>query len=1128
VTNRGSGPTNIGSWTEQIWLTKDKNRPHPGQGDILLTSFSYNGGALVVGQGYDRIMTINLPDTLVSGEYYLTPWVDPYAQVLEDTLAINVNPDDPNEINNNNYKAGGGDLVGSPHIALIGTPPAAVAPRPDVYVHTVGAEAFEWAGEAFTFSWSVTNQGPGTASGGWQDSVYLSDSPFFGASGAKQFSLGSFASMGPLATGASYANSQTIVLEPSAKGSYLHVITQGPGGDLDSSNHRASTTTDVQDRIPDLKITAVTPQASAFSGEKTTVGYTVLNDSDQPVWGQTAYWTDKIYLSKDPTWIPDQNRVTLLATLQRGNAQPLGAHQSYTRDVEVTLPPGIGGDYFLYVFTNVIPNSLPGIQPWPVEQGDGVFNVGNAYERYYANAYEFPQNNMFQAALPVVYREPDLRVTDLFVPDTAAAGATIDVAFTVTNVGNRETRESSWTDRIYLSNDASLDNFDAEVASKAAFDAIRDKYGRIDGKLKPGESYTATVRVTLPYDLSGDYHLLAFTDSGITGSWNSPISSISPRLRGLDPNSDSDGHVREFQGEGNNITVAPIHVVPYTPPDLQISGLVASERATRGQGFSISYTVVNLGGDTPIQEAKWDDLVYLSRDAFLDTRADRFIGSITHDGGLAAGGSYSIDKTYTVPSDLATEAYYVFVVTDPTRYSTSGSVYEANERNNDRASDVPMVIELPPPTDLVVTAVTVPADVRSGQPISLSWTVRNNTDLLPPEQQQTASGSWTDSLFLSEDAVWDISDRPLGRASFSGTLLAGQEYTLSLDALMPAAAPGHYRVIVRTDIFNQLHEGVNEVNNRTASASTMEVTVDELVIGAPLATQLQSGQETLYKITVPQDQTLRVTLQAGDNTSANEIFLRHDQVPSSAAFDATYSGPLSSSLSALVPSTEPGTYYLLVRNFNAPAGGANITLLAELLPLIITDVFTDTGGDSRHVTTTIRGAQFHEDAIVKLVRPGIAEYEPLVWEVVDSSKIIATFDFTDAPHGLYDLKVINPDGSTAILPYRFLIERAIEPEVTIGIGGPRVILAGDQATYSIALQGISNLDAPYTYFEVGVPQLLFNPIVYGLPYLEMFTNVRGTPEGAEGSANADVPWVEMESITNTISRPRVSADSRST
>ena len=147
-----------------------------------------------------------------------------------------------------------------------------------------------------------------------------------------------------------------------------------------------------------------------------------------------------------------------------------------------------------------------------------------------------------------------------------------------------------------------------------------------------------------------------------------------------------------------------------------------------------------------------------------------------------------------------------------------------------------------------------------------------------------------------------------------------------------------YRVIARTDIFNQVYEDVNEANNRTASADTLSVAVDELQIGVPLATQLSSGQQRMYRITVPADQTLRVTLRAADDQSANEIFVRHDAVPTSAAFDATYEGPLGSDLSALVPSTEPGTYYLLVRNFSAPPEGTDITLLAELLPLAITSV----------------------------------------------------------------------------------------------------------------------------------------------------------------------------------------------
>ena len=76
----------------------------------------------------------------------------------------------------------------------------------------------------------------------------------------------------------------------------------------------------------------------------------------------------------------------------------------------------------------------------------------------------------------------------------------------------------------------------------------------------------------------------------------------------------------------------------------------------------------------------------------------------------------------------------------------------------------------------------------------------------------------------------------------------------------------------------------------------------------------------------------------------------------------------------------------LVRNFYGSADGVSLQILPELLPLVITNVHTDTGGDGKYVTTTIEGAQFRPGAIVKLVRPGIAEYEPIRWQVVDSTK----------------------------------------------------------------------------------------------------------------------------------------------
>ena len=110
------------------------------------------------------------------------------------------------------------------------------------------------------------------------------------------------------------------------------------------------------------------------------------------------------------------------------------------------------------MFTNVatggyLPQSPPApVSPFPVLSGDRNFDA-TAREFFYSHAYEDSTNNLTRATLPVVYREPDLRVTDLVLPDTASAGSVIDVTFTVSNVGNRETREAGWVDRIFLSFD---------------------------------------------------------------------------------------------------------------------------------------------------------------------------------------------------------------------------------------------------------------------------------------------------------------------------------------------------------------------------------------------------------------------------------------------------------------------------------------------------------------------------------------------------------------------------------------------------------------------------------------------------------------------------------------------------
>ena len=348
--------------------------------------------------------------------------------------------------------------------------------------------------------------------------------------------------------------------------------------------------------------------------------------------------------------------------------------------------------------------------------------------------------------------------------------------------------------------------------------------------------------------------------------------------------------------------------------------------------------------------------------------------------------------------------------------------------------------------------------------------------------------------------------REIGTVRHSASGLAtGQSYTSSLDALIPPAVPGSYYVIVRTNLFGDVYEGpTGSANDITPSAGQTQVTVTTLQLGTPLATTLAKGTDQLYAVIVPENQTLQVSLSSSTSSAANEIFVRYNAVPNSFQYDAIYSGPLQANQSAFIPDTTAGTYYVLVRGTDNP-----VTLLAQLLPFEITDVSPDQGGDSAYVTTIIRGAQFDPNAIVKLVRPSFAEFEPVSYQVVNSTEIIAVFDLSDAPHGLYDVSVINPDGEEADAPYRYLVEPALPPQVALGLGGTRVMYSGDIGYYGVTLQSTTNVDIPYVQLAFGIPNLGNNPAVLFSPYLAFSSNLGGSP-------NVDgVPWAALGSSVDT-------------
>ena len=118
-------------------------------------------------------------------------------------------------------------------------------------------------------------------------------------------------------------------------------------------------------------------------------------------------------------------------------------------------------------------------------------------------------------------------------------------------------------------------------------------------------------------------------------------------------------------------------------------------------------------------------------------------------------------------------------------------------------STLPVIINQPPPADLVVTTIQVPPTGQSGQPVTVAWTVAN-------QGQFPASGTWTDAVYLATTPIWNIGDPIIGEVQYSATGLAtGQSYTSTLTAMLPPAIPGQYFLIVRTNIFDDVYEGTS-------------------------------------------------------------------------------------------------------------------------------------------------------------------------------------------------------------------------------------------------------------------------------------------------------------------------------
>ncbi len=1073
VTNVGNAATSSSAWHDAVYLSLDGTL---NGSDVLLGTVA-NASYLNPNESYSQSLLVTLP-TGADGDYQFLVVTD-----YRDSVEEQDREDD--------------NLTASAPVTIALTPP------PDLLVTSIMTPTQAFSGQPVTVSWTVQNVGNGDTVGSlWYDRLYLSQDDVLDG-GDRDY--GAFSHSGALTSGASYTVSRQVTLPEGISGDWHFIVVTDAYNYvfehvLENNNTQAAGTPLQVNLTPpaDLEVDSLIIPATAIAGHALTVNYHVTN------YGSTAttasVWRDEVYLSLDGALDPQTD---ILLGHHQHNGR-LSVDDGYDVSLNLTLPENLAGSYTVFVRTDVnqagyetdytnntlgstsavvianqpanlvitaadapttgqagtvVPvtwtvrntgvGATPG-KPWydrvylsadlTLGEGDQLlasvqrttplaagasYSVSRAVTLPWDVAGAFyllvvtdegnvipetgHEDDNLSAALPITIsrKNPDLQVTAITAPQTGASGTNLQVSWTVTNEASQRVFNDVWYDAVYLTQNGVIDESSIRVGTV-----------KHTGALAAGAAYDVTTAFTLPASLTGSYTLVVRTDDY--------------------------GNVVEAD-ESNNATAADDATSVTLSPaaDLQVTNITIPAQAVAGQLLNLSWTVHNAGAGAAA--GGWDDVVYLSRDMFLERGSDIYLGYVTHPSTLNSDGSYNVGTTLELPAGIS-GPFYVIVVTD-----SNNRVYERDQDGNNTAvSDQALDMLLPQPLDLVAGTITIPPSAIPGQDFALTYHVSN-------AGPNDAIGSWYDALYLSTDDQWDVGDLFFERAQHSGGLDSGETYEQTVTAALPGLLPGTYHVILRTDIRNQLPES-DETNNLAASVDQFSASAPTLTLGQAVAGTLPQGRAVFYAVDVAAGQTLRIFLDGASDLSASELYVRLGDMPSRGTFDYRQSEQLAGDCEVIVPTTEAGTYYIMAYSVAANPGDDGYSLLAETIPFSVRAIDPISVGNTGPVTLRFSGAHYERDTTFNLIASNGAVITPTRVLIRDASTAYATYDLTGVAVGAYDVQAIRSDNQIALLEDGVQVTVGAGADFQVAVSGPPAVRPGRQYVFNVVYGNLGDAD----------------------------------------------------------------------
>ncbi|MBM2814644.1 MAG: hypothetical protein HW421_1406 [Ignavibacteria bacterium] len=1097
VRNTGSGGTLGQQWTDAVYLSTDQILDG---NDQQLTTIQ-NISALGPNQSYTQNQSVQIP-IQTTGQYYIIVKADAWNQLRETDDSDN-NAISPSTVN------------------------VTIPPLPDLTVLSVGAPTTIFTGQQANVTYRVKNRGNAPIYNGWRRDVIYMDTEEEISSTATQLASNWYYESFPINYELTRTVRVTIPIS-TPQGNYnIFAVTDVSNNLYESAenNNMAMTQSPMQvipAYTPDLIITNVTASSTAWSGAPINIGWRVTNDGMGAPYENT--WIDRVYLCSSSTF--DANNIFLQSFAYTTNGSGITPTDYYNRTVTFNIPNGVTGRFWAFVKTDADGNvtelnnnnnmNTPSstsfnvyLSPYPdlyVREADvssGTYTAGESsvtvtwidgnqgvagaippwtdrvylsmspewnstyitsnnknnviglapsstYSNrlevglppnipegiYYSyiqtdcnnNVYEHSEesNNITRSSSTFFIKvnpppphppvpDCDLESINLSSQPGIYSGAQMPISWSVRNNGPGSTATNAWYDVVYLSTDRTPDNSDYLLHNRVH-----------SGALGNSASYTNNTTVTIPNGISGQYYIIAVTNYNGYNVWNESTLS-------------------------NNSATSSVSITFTPPPDLIVENLEVPDVILSGRRANINFNIRNQGTGTT--GTGWSDGIFVSTRPYFDYYANR-IGTINHTSPLAAGQTLPVQATVDIPSYL-NGFYYIIVYAD----IQNGLFEHTNETNNYSLTFTD--IQTPAPSNLVVSQLLMPNTAILGDNSSLSFTVQNLGS-------NNAVGYIRDALYLSSDRTFDGAvDKMFGMLDHYVNLAPSQSVSFALNNIVKDYNPGNYYGIGRTNIRNTVNETTLD-DNTTITTSTMEVTIRNLEIDIPTQTALNHGNLVYYRLNMPADNDLIIELTSNKavQSGINEVFVAYGRVPTPNDYDFKHRNPADVNQKLLIPTTQSGAYYILLRT-QTYFTNQTVTILARSLPFSIVGISPGVVGNGR-VTTTVLGAGFRSTTQMMLRKPGTTEIwaKGTIVDFISSMELKVRWWLDTVDLGYYDLLARNPGQNDVTLNNGLKVETEIPGELGVSLIQPGSIRVGTRASYFFRYENISNVDIPIVESDI--------------------------------------------------------------